>query len=332
MYHRENPPNLGIIVLTKAWKTIGILLVCGLTACWSKKEEKTAEPQKKAVAEKVTLHIASDFNYPPFVYKEPKETDPVNPNANKKGLEIDILMELAKRLDLQIVFEELKFEEIVDAVASGRVDGAIGGISVTTNRKEKVLFTAPFYKSPIVSVIRLDNAATSWDDNQEFNLFVVSDPDFADFVGKQLSEKYKKLQVANFPLWEDVLQSFETNKGGMYVTDRLHAEHLMKDTPNLRIVTEFVDQTGLTTGGGLPIAFALNPKHDNLVMRINSEIKKMEEDGTLRQIMGKVEVQPMITEMPAQEKTKQQESSIEKILDTMAHENMEPVIETAAAG
>ena len=317
-------------MLTKAWKTIGILLVCGLTACFPKKEEKTAEPPKTVVAEKVTLHIASDFSYPPFVYKEPKETDPANPNANKKGLEIDILMELAKRLDLQIIFEELKFEEIIDAVASGRVDGAIGGISVTANRKEKVLFTVPFYKSPLVSIVHVDNTVTSWDDSQEFNLFVVSDPDFTDFIGKQLSEKYKKLQVANFPLWEDVLQAFETNKGGMYVTDRLHAEHLMQSTPNLRIVSEFVDQTGLTTGGGLPIAFALNPKHDNLVMRINTEIQKMEKDGTLKQIMKKVQAPPIVTQPSVD--TVKQEASIEKILDTMARENIEPAIETAVAG
>lgn len=319
-------------MLTKAWKTIGILLVCGLTACWPKKEEKIEQPQKQAIAEKITLHIASDFNYPPFVYKDPKETDPANPNLNKKGLEIDILEELAKRLDFQIVLEEFKFEEIIDAVSSGRVDGAIGGISVTENRKEKVLFTAPFYKSPIVSIVSIDNTATSWDDNQEFDLFVVSDPDFSDFISKQLAEKYKKLKVANFPLWEDVLQSFETNKGGVYVTDRLHAEHLMKNTPNLRIVNEFADQTGLTTGGGLPIAFAFNHKHENLVVRINTEIQKMEKDGTLKQIMQKVEPQPFATEISAQEKTKQQESSIEKILDTMETENSEPSIETAIAG
>lgn len=289
------------------------------------------EPQKDAAAKKVTLHIASDFSYPPFVYKEPKETDPTDPNANKKGLEIDILMELAKRLDLNIVFEELKFEEIINAVSSGRVDGALGGISVTANRKEKVKFTTPFYKSPIVSIVSIDNTATSWDDNQEFNLFIVSDPDFTDFIGKQLSEKYKKLKVANFPLWEDVLQSFEINKGGIYITDRLHAEHLMKSTPNLRIVTEFVDQTGLTTGGGLPLAFAFNQKHGKLVMRINSEIQKMEQDGTLKQIMQKVEP-PSIVEAPKSEAKQRQETSIEKILDTMETENTDPVIETAIAG
>jgi ABC-type amino acid transport substrate-binding protein len=308
-------------------------MVCGLTACWPKKAE---QPQKKVVAEKMILHIASDFSYPPFVYKEPKDTNPANPNANKKGLEIDILMELAKRLDLNIIFEELKFEEIIDAVSSGRMDGAIGGISITANRKDKVLFTDPFYKSPVVSIVHVDNTVTAWDDNQEFNLFVVSDPDFTDFVGKQLSEKYKKLKVANFPLWEDVLQSFETNKGGMYVTDRLHAEHLMKSTPNLRIVTEFVDQTGLTTGGGLPIAFAFNPKHESLVTHINTEIQQMEKDGTLKQIMNKVEPAPIvteaITEVSAQEKTKQQESSIEKILDSMENGNIEPAIETAVVG
>ena len=197
-------------MLTKVWKSIGIILICGLTACWPKKEDKLTESQKNAVPEKVILHIASDFNYFPFAHKDPKETDAANPNDNKKGLEVDIITELAKRLDFQIVFEELKFEEIIDAVSSGRVDGAIGGISITTNRKEKVLFTAPFYKSPVVSVVSVENTANPGKEDQEFDLFVVSDPDFTDFVGKQLSEKYKKLTVSNFPLWEDVLQSFET--------------------------------------------------------------------------------------------------------------------------
>ena len=327
-------------MLKKVWKSIGILLICGLTACWPKKEDKPAEPQKNTVPEKVILHIASDFNYLPFSYKDPKDTDTANPNDNKKGLEVDIITELAKRLDFQIVFEELKFEEVIDAVSSGRVDGAIGGISITTNRKEKILFTAPFYKSPVVSVVSVENAATPWNDDQEFDLFVVSDPDFTDFVSKQLSEKYKKLNVSNFPLWEDVLQSFETKKGGVYVTDRLHAEHLIKNTPNLRIVNEYTDQTGLTTGGGLHIAFAFNQKHDNLVMRINNEIHKMEKDGTLKQIMQKLEIPPVeivttpaeLTPTKEEKKTEDQSSSIEKILDSMENENLEPAMETVVAG
>ena len=58
-----------------------------------------------------------------------------SPNSNKKGLEVAIILELAKRLDFIVKFEELKFEELVDAVESGRVDGAIGGITETPGRK-----------------------------------------------------------------------------------------------------------------------------------------------------------------------------------------------------
>ena len=102
--------------------------------------------------------------------------------------------------------------------------------------------------------------------------------------------------------------------------------------PNLRIVNEFIDQTGLSTGGGLPIAFAFNHKHDNLVMRINSEIQKMEKDGTLKQILQKVEapstVEVITTETPSSPaETKKEESSIEKILDSMEKENLEPALE-----
>jgi len=310
--------------------------MCSLVACSSGKEAKNEKAQKNAIPEKVVLHIASDFNYPPFTYKDPKETDIADPNSNKKGLEVEILEELSKRLDFKVVFEELKFEEIIDAVSSGRVDGAIGGISITTNRKEKVLFTSPFYKSPIVSVVTIENTVSPADKDHEFDLFVVSDPDFTDFVSKQLSEKYKKLNVANFPLWEDVLQSFETKKGGIYVTDRLHAEHLVKETPNLRIVNEYTDQTGLTTGGGLHIAFAFNQKHDKLVMRINNEIQKMQKDGTLKQILEKVETPSTAPSTPTEtvsgfeKKEEQQAASIEQILNNMESHPLESAKEAVA--
>ena len=267
-------------MLSTTWKTIGILLVCGLTAaCWPDKDNKVAQ-EKKSETTKTVLHIASDFNYPPFVFKDPKET---NPNANKKGLEVDIMMELAKRLNFEVVFEEMKFEGLIDAVASGRVDGAIGGITITNNRKDKVLFTTPFYKSPLVSIVSIENTAIPTDDDTEYDMFVVSDPDFVDFVGEQLREKYKdkKLNIANFPLFNEVMNSFQTKKGGVYITDKLHAENFLKDTPNLRISSQFTDQTGLSTGGGFPVAFAFNQKHDKLVIQINTELQNMEKDGTL---------------------------------------------------
>ena len=38
-------------------------------------------------------------------------------------------------------------------------------------------------------------------------------------------------------------------------------------------------------GGGLPIAFVFNKKHEELVIQINNELAKMEEDGTLKTLM-----------------------------------------------
>ena len=79
--------------------------------------------------------------------------------------------------------------------------------------------------------MRVDNTNTTWDDDKEYELFIVSDQDYSDFISKSLMEKYKKLKVSNFSYWREVMTALESKEGGMYITDKANAEYLIKNTP-----------------------------------------------------------------------------------------------------
>ena len=85
-------------------------------------------------AERLRVGIAGS---PPFV---------VGNNLNVEGISIEIWQELAKAEGLEYeLIPQPNVSASLDAVAAGRLDVAIGPISITADRLEKVAFTQPYF-------------------------------------------------------------------------------------------------------------------------------------------------------------------------------------------
>lgn len=60
------------------------------------------------------------------------------------GYEIELVEEIANRLDIEIEFMEIGVDGMLTAVQSGQVDAAINGFDITSKRQEDYLFTEPY--------------------------------------------------------------------------------------------------------------------------------------------------------------------------------------------
>ena len=86
-----------------------------------------------------TIYVDTNAFFAPFEYYDGTEI---------KGVDIDIMNKVGKKLGKKVVFENTDFDVIIDNVASGdKYDCGAAGITITDARKQRVDFSNPYYTS-----------------------------------------------------------------------------------------------------------------------------------------------------------------------------------------
>ena len=78
----------------------------------------------------ITLSMAMSNDFPPF--------DFTNKNNENIGIDVDILAEITKRTGIKFELKIMSFGSIIAAITTGKVDGAISGMTVTEDRKKSL--------------------------------------------------------------------------------------------------------------------------------------------------------------------------------------------------
>lgn len=73
------------------------------------------------------------------------------------GFEVEVAREVGKRLDLEVEFTELGFDEMLTSVNTGQVDIAANDIEITEDRAEQFIFSTPIKHSYGTAVVRKDD-------------------------------------------------------------------------------------------------------------------------------------------------------------------------------
>ncbi|WP_073202683.1 transporter substrate-binding domain-containing protein [Gracilibacillus kekensis] len=76
---------------------------------------------------------------------------------NLTGYDVEVMREVAKRLDLDVKFEILGIDSMLPAIESGRIDVAVNDIEVTDKRKKQFAFSEPYKYSYTTMVVRKDD-------------------------------------------------------------------------------------------------------------------------------------------------------------------------------
>lgn len=84
------------------------------------------------------LIVGTESYEPPFVYTE---------NGNLVGFDIDIAKALGKELDLDVVFVQTPFKNLISELESGKFDVILSGMIITPKRKERISFSTPYVDS-----------------------------------------------------------------------------------------------------------------------------------------------------------------------------------------
>jgi polar amino acid transport system substrate-binding protein len=85
------------------------------------------------------IKVGTSADYPPF--------ESVDESGNKVGFDIDLMTEIAKRLDVKLEWVDMPFDSLIAAVQEGKIDASISAFNYNEDRDKMIDFSEAYYTS-----------------------------------------------------------------------------------------------------------------------------------------------------------------------------------------
>jgi len=102
-----------------------------------------------------TLTVGSDIPYPPFEQGRAPDYD---------GFDIELINEIASRLELDVQIKDTPFDTIFRDLAQGKFDVVISGSTITDERERAVDFGDPYFLAEQSLLVQVDSDIQAIDD------------------------------------------------------------------------------------------------------------------------------------------------------------------------
>lgn len=108
---------------------------------FSKKTESSHQATQSTI-----LRVGTSADYPPYAQIDLETGEII-------GLEIDVLNEIARRLDRKIELKDMPFNSLIIELLSGQIDMIAAGLSPSEERKKSVLFSHPYIDNDDIVIV-----------------------------------------------------------------------------------------------------------------------------------------------------------------------------------
>ncbi len=219
----------------------------------------TACPKKQSESRKV-LQVACELSFPPYAYQD-MTTDAV------MGADIDLIRELGERIGYDVHVIPTNFSQIIPALEAGKIDVGISSISVTDERKERVLFTDPYDKITYQLVLPKSSKIKSMEDIQTQRVAVKESSSQLALVEKKCPHAH----ITTFFSDYQALSALASRKADVAVVNSHRAAIFTDRLPEYIRVNAHV--------AAEDIAIAVSKDNAMLCEKLNNELKILAEGG-----------------------------------------------------
>ncbi|HEY4399383.1 MAG TPA: transporter substrate-binding domain-containing protein [Lactobacillaceae bacterium] len=216
-----------------------------------------------------TLTIGLEGTYAPFSYRD---------GDKLTGYDVDVATAVAKKLDLKPKFVQTKWDSLIAGLNSNRYDVVFNNVGITPERQKAYLFSTTYVYSKTVLIKKADDK----------NLTGI-----ADIKGKKFAQtttsNYGQIaqdngaKIVAAPGFVEALNLITSNRADGTLND-LGAYNVWKKE-NHDTKTVAVDLSKEVPAE--PAAPILNKKSTDLQKQINTAIKALKQDGTLKKLSEK---------------------------------------------
>jgi polar amino acid transport system substrate-binding protein len=214
------------------------------------------------------IQVATDATWPPFEYVDDTTKEIV-------GFDIDLMNAIAEKANLDIEFVNVAWDPLLTGMAQGTYDVAISSITMYEDRKEKMLFSDPYYGAGQIIVVQKNNTTITSKDNLTGN------------VGAQLGTtgamEVAKIAGATLKNYDEIGLAFQALMNGQIdavVCDNpVAAEYVVTNPDKLKTVG------GVFTDEYYGIAVAKGK--EDLLEKINKGLEEVLAEGIIAELEAK---------------------------------------------
>ncbi|MGK7378722.1 transporter substrate-binding domain-containing protein [Planococcus sp. 1R117A] len=252
----------------------GILALILLAGCGNSAENAVEEEPSEwdRIQEEGVLTVATSGTLFPTSYRA-EGTDELT------GFEVEVVRELAERLELEVEFTELGFDEMLTSVQTGQVDLAANDIEVTEDRKDKFTFSTPFKYSYGTAIVRKDDLSGI--------------ETLEDLKGKKAAGASTSVYMETAREYgaEEVVYDNATNEVYLRDVSIGRTDVILNDYYLQTLALEAFPELNITIHPNLKyspseVGVVMNKDHTELAENVNRVIEEMLEDGTITEISG----------------------------------------------
>ena len=259
-----------------ATAVLGIMTM-GLAGCGSSNDKNSASKtdllEKIQKNGKLVVGMSADYAPYEFHYIDENGKDVIG------GFDVDIANEIANKIGVNLVIQEMDFDALVSALPAGKVDLVISGMNPTEERAKVVDFSEVYYNSKHGILVRAEDA----DKYQTF-----ADLEGAK-VGVQLGstqEKIAKTEIPNVNLQQlsninNLILELKAGKVDAIVMEKPVAEMAVKSNPELAVGKPIYEEQ---TGGN---AVGIAKNNPQLLAKVNEVITELNESGKMDEYIAK---------------------------------------------
>ena len=242
------------------------------TALWEKwtgsDEAAKTIPKQDWPGKRGTVRVAVCDSLEPMCY--------VGKDGELKGFDVEMILMIAKRLDVHVKFSGMVFSAVMASVESGKADIGAGSIIVTDERRKAVNFVE-YYPAAFQLVVRAKQAKyTSLDDFKYKRIAAVTG-----VIQGPLAEKaIPTAQVSYYNTHADMLAAMRQGKEDAMVDPDIIIRYMMIDNEDLTYLKEEPLAEPFDTGA----IFPKTAEGDALRKEFNAFIKQIQSDGTMDEL------------------------------------------------
>lgn len=266
----------GLMKKIIATAVLGIMTM-GLAGCGSSNDKNSASKtdllEKIQKNGKLVVGMSADYAPYEFHYIDENGKDVIG------GFDVDIANEIANKIGVDLVIQEMDFDALVSALPAAKVDLVISGMNPTEERAKVVDFSEVYYNSKHGILVRAEDA----DKYQTF-----ADLEGAK-VGVQLGstqEKIAKTEIPNVNLQQlsninNLILELKAGKVDAIVMEKPVAEMAVKSNPELAVGKPIYEEQ---TGGN---AVGIAKNNPQLLAKVNEVITELNESGKMDEYIEK---------------------------------------------
>ncbi|GEL77536.1 transporter substrate-binding domain-containing protein [Tenuibacillus multivorans] len=249
---------------------LGVLAACGTSdnQANASKDSNSEEAGNEDTKEIDTLTLGTSADFPPF--------ESFSVEGEFEGFDIDLAHLIAEELGYELQIKDMKFDGLIGALQSDRVDMVMAGMSATEKRQKNVDFSTEYHYSGEMFVTGKDSEIQSLEDLEGKKVGVqlgTIQQEGAETLQEDYDFELQPMDEATY-----LIQELKTGRIDVAYMDKTVAEGFIEEQD----LAGFDDPT--TSSPGMAVAF---PKDSELEGDVSAVIDQFLEDGTIAELEAK---------------------------------------------